>query len=145
MSGRDKLNPQSEGTTAALNTDAVQLQASNINIGGLLYSVSSILKFANIEHPVVNKIVEGSRIIYELVGFTQSIYNSIIATNEDKEQERYKQEMIDIINVAGQIISNSSDSHEKKELLEKLRAQRNKLAAEKIEALKREMANESTF
>ncbi|UGQ17908.1 BlyB family putative holin accessory protein [Borrelia sp. RT1S] len=144
MNGRDKLHPQSEGT-AALNTDAAQTQASNINIGGLLYSVSSILKFANIEHPVVNKIVEGSRIIYELVSFTQSIYNSITADNEDREQERYKQEMIDIINVAGQIIANSSNSHEKKELLEKLRAQRNKLATEKIEALKREMENESTF
>ncbi|WP_161555034.1 hypothetical protein [Borrelia turcica] len=53
--------------------------------------------------------------------------------------------MIDIINVAGQIVANSSNSQEKVELLENLRERRNKLALEKIEALQREIANETYF
>ncbi|QMU99807.1 hypothetical protein F0310_05160 (plasmid) [Borrelia sp. A-FGy1] len=148
---KDKdLNQQQDSTIKegikTLGTYAIKHQeTSNVYIGSLLHNVSSILKFVNIKHPTINKIVDNSRLIDELISFTQDIYNSIIADSEAREQERYKEEMIDIINVAGQIVANSSNSKDKKELLEKLREKRNQLALEKIQALQKEIDDEEYF
>ncbi|AYE36977.1 hypothetical protein DB313_05620 (plasmid) [Borrelia turcica IST7] len=87
------MNENKENLSETQNEDATAVkidtiehpQVSNIYIGSLMHNVSSILKFANIEHPTINKIVEKSRLIDELVSFTQDIYNTIIADGNKRD------------------------------------------------------------